>query len=362
MFGSTLFRYFLKRHLITIFWFFAGVIGLVYLIDFIEISSLSSNVPGFTLVDGLYLTLMRLPLILMQTTPFIMLFAGITTLITLNRKQEMVVTRAAGISVWQFIMPFVTGALLTGLFSLFILNPLAASGMRTAEQIENGLNAAKQLGHKDQVIPWLRQITANDDVIIGATSVADGGTTLNGAVFIHFGPEGRIILRQDAESANLKDGYWLLNKVHEMRPGEIPVVLETTQVRTNLKREFIQERLAKPETIAFLDIPAKIRAAKSFGVSTYALETQYHSLLSMPALLIAMTLISATVSLKFSRFNQSQTMIFGGIVSGFVLYVVTVLVKAFGSSGVVPPFVAAWIPVVVAMFLGSTILLHQEDG
>ena len=82
----------------------------------------------------------------------------------------------------------------------------------------------------------------------------------------------------------------------------------------------------------------------------------------VPFLLVAMTLISATVSLKFSRFNQSQSMIFGGIVSGFVLYVITVLIKAFGSSGVVPPFVAAWIPVVVAMFLGSTILLHQEDG
>ena len=104
------------------------------------------------------------------------------------------------------------------------------------------------------------------------------------------------------------------------------------------------------------------RAARSFGVSTYALETQFHSLISMHILLVAMTLISATVSLKFSRFNQSQTMIFGGVVSGFVLYVITVLVKAFGSSGVVPQFVAAWIPVVVAMFLGTTLLLHQEDG
>jgi lipopolysaccharide export system permease protein len=45
-----------------------------------------------------------------------------------------------------------------------------------------------------------------------------------------------------------------------------------------------------------------------------------------------------------------------------VLYVVTVLVRAFGSSGVVPPFVAVWIPVVVALALGATILLHQEDG
>ncbi len=78
--------------------------------------------------------------------------------------------------------------------------------------------------------------------------------------------------------------------------------------------------------------------------------------------MVAMTLIAATVSLKFSRINQSRSVILGGILSGFVLYVVTVLVRAFGSSGVMPPFVAAWVPVVVAMALGATILLHKEDG
>ncbi len=106
----------------------------------------------------------------------------------------------------------------------------------------------------------------------------------------------------------------------------------------------------------------KIEVAKSFGLSSKALETQYHFLLSMPFLLVAMTFIAATVSLKFSRFAQSRSVILGGILSGFVLYVVTVLVRAFGSSGVVPPFVAVWIPVVVALALGATILLHQEDG
>jgi lipopolysaccharide export system permease protein len=362
MIPGTLFRYFLRRHLMTIFWFFLGVTALIFLIDFINTSGLRSDVPGFTLLDSFYLTTMRVPLILQQTVPFITLLAGITTLVSLNRRQEMVVTRAAGISAWQFMVPFVTGAVITGLLALFVLNPLAAAGQRVAEQIQTDTKSAKPLSRRNQPIPWLRQITADDDVIIGAQSVADNGTSLIDAVFIHFGPRSRIVLRQDAASAKLKDGYWLLNKVSETRPGQIPVVLETARVRTNLKREFIQERLTQPETVDFLGLPAKIRAARSFGVSTSALETQFHSLISMPVLLIAMTLISATVSLKFSRFNQSQTMIFGGVVSGFVLYVVTVLVKAFGSSGVVPPFVAAWIPVVVAMFLGTTLLLHQEDG
>ena len=359
---GTLFRYFLKRHLTVIFWFLVGVTGLVYLVDFIEIASRRGDIPGFRLVDALLLTLIRVPSILQQTLPFIMLFAGVTVLVTLNRRQEMVVTRAAGISVWQFMAPFVTGAIIVGLAGLFVLNPLAAAGMREATEIENRLKASKRLGRKDETIPWLRQITASDDVVVGGARVSPDGTTLQGAVFIHFGPDGRIILRQDAAEAKLKDGYWELNQVAETRPGQIPAVLKTAQVSTNLKREFVQERLARPETIAFLDIPSKIEAARSFGVSTFTLESQYHSLMSMPFLLVAMTLISATVSLKFSRFNQSQRMIFGGVVSGFVLYVITVLVKAFGSSGVVPPFVAAWIPVVVAMFLGSTILLHQEDG
>jgi lipopolysaccharide export system permease protein len=359
---GTLFRYFLKRHLTVIFWFLIGVTGLVYLVDFIEIASRRGDIPGFRLVDALLLTLIRVPSILQQTLPFVMLFAGVTVLVTLNRRQEMVVTRAAGISVWQFMAPFVIGAIVVGLAGLFVLNPLAAAGMRKATEIENGLKASKRLGRKDETIPWLRQITASDDVIVGGSRVSPDGTTIEGAVFIHFGPDSRIILRQDAAEAKLKDGYWELNKVIETAPGQIPRTLATAQVSTNLKREFVQERLARPETVAFLDIPSKIAAAKSFGVSTSVLESQYHSLMSMPFLLVAMTLISATVSLKFSRFNQSQRMIFGGVVSGFVLYVITVLVKAFGSSGVVPPFVAAWIPVVVAMFLGSTILLHQEDG
>ena len=57
MMGGTLFRYFLRRHLLTIFWFVLGVTALIFLIDFINTSGLRSDVPGFTVFDGLFLTL-----------------------------------------------------------------------------------------------------------------------------------------------------------------------------------------------------------------------------------------------------------------------------------------------------------------
>ena len=357
---TTLGRYFFKRYIVVTGWFLLGVIAISYLIDFSESTGRFSDLDGFTVTGALLLTALRIPLILQQTVPFITLFVGMTVLITLNRKSELVVARAAGISVWQFMMPFVIGALAIGLATTFMLNPLAAWGQRQALHVESLWRGASS--DTTKIIPWLRQISGKDDVIIGGKAILEEGTLIVDAVLIHFDKDGRIILRQDAKTAKLEDGYWLLNTVTEMRPGEVSKQLATAQVKTNLKKDFVQQRLASPETVAFYDLSRKIAVAKSFGVSTKALETQFHSLLSLPLLLVAMTLIAATVSLKFSRFNQSRSVILGGIVAGFVLYVVTVLVKAFGSSGVIPPFVAAWIPVVVAMALGATVLLHQEDG
>lgn len=362
MIFGTLSRYFFRRYVVTTMWFLIGMSAITFLLDFSETASRISGFPGYTLGGAVLLTAVRLPLILQQTIPFVALFVGITVLIGLNRKYELVVTRAAGISVWQFMLPFVAGSLILGVLTVVALNPLAAWGQRQATQFETAWRGQDNAMIKALQVPWLRQISGRDDVIIGAKTVLENGTLLVDAVLIHFDSTGQVILRQDASSAKLEDGYWQLNNVIERKPGEIPVRKVSEQLRTNLKQDFIKERLTAPETIGFFDLSNRIAAAKSFGISTKALETQFNSLLSQPLLLVAMTLIAATVSLKFSRFNQSRSVILGGILSGFMLYVVTVLVKAFGSSGVVPPFVATWIPVVVALALGATILLHQEDG
>ena len=84
------------------------------LVDFSEVVGNISEEAGQNLVDALLITALRLPYILQQTIPFIALFSAMVALIALNRRHELVVARAAGISVWQFIMPFVVGAALLG--------------------------------------------------------------------------------------------------------------------------------------------------------------------------------------------------------------------------------------------------------
>jgi len=360
--GFTLGRYFFFRYTTITIWFFTGIFALIFLVDFTEFSSRTSGLPGFTFGLALSISALRVPMVMLQTVPFVALFSAMATLVSLNRKYELVIARSAGISAWQFLVPSCLGAFLFGVLIVTILNPIAAQGFSRSETLEAGLRSGASNTVSAFSAPWIRQRAGNADTIIGARAILDQGLTLADAVFILFDENGEIIERKDAARAYLRDGYWELTDVKRLRGREKLVTLAQDRVPTNLKPEFVQERLARPETIPFFDLPGKIEVARSFGLRAGAFAMQFHSLIALPPLMVAMTLIAATVSMRFARMGQSATMILGGVVAGFLLYVVSVLVKAFGVAGFVPPYVAAWLPVVVASFFGVTFLLYKEDG
>ncbi|MGE0501312.1 MAG: LPS export ABC transporter permease LptG [Rhizobiaceae bacterium] len=360
--GWTLSRYFFFRHLTVTTWFFVGVAALVFIIDLTELSRRMSEVPEFGTAIAVSISAMRLPMIMLQTIPFIALFAGMATLITLNRKYELVVARSAGVSAWQFLRPIAFGALVFGLVSVVIINPLAAYGFSRAETLEATLLSKELRTVSAFRTPWLRQRYDDTDTVIGAYEVTAGGQTLINAVFLQIDSNGDITQRFDASRAYLREGHWELVDVRRYRPGTVPEPMASVTVPTHLRPEIVQERLARPETIPFFELPEKIEIAKSFGLKANGFAMQLHTLVALPFLLVAMTLIAATVSIRFTRTGQSGALVFGGVAAGFLLYVISVLVKAFGSAGLVPPVIAAWVPVFLAGVIGVTILLHREDG
>jgi lipopolysaccharide export system permease protein len=297
----------------------------------------------------------------LNTVPFVALFAAMTLLVSLNRRSELVITRAAGISIWQFMLPPALGAFIFGLFIILLFNPIAAMGLARSQVFEADMRAT-DTSSPSSVIPWIRQKTGDSDTIIGARSSLNQGLELVDASFFRIDSAGDIFERLDADRAYLREGHWELIGVDRYVGGVREPRVATMNVPTNLRKEFVEERLARPETIPLFELPSKIDVARSFGLRANAFSMQFHFLLALPPLLVAMTLIAAIVSLKFTRLGQSVPLILGGVVAGFLLYVVSVLVKAFGASGIVPPVVAAWFPVVVAIFLGVTFLLYREDG
>lgn len=362
MIGLTLARYLFKRHAVTTLWFLAGVSALVFLIDFTELSRRTSALPSYSVGAALALSALRLPFVLQQILPFIGLFSAMSSLISLNRKYELVVARSTGVSAWQFLLPIGFSAFVFGLFAVLVLNPIGAIGIQAASETEAVWKSGASNGTTASDLPWLRQKVDGEVTVIGAHGVLKDGADLRDAAFYRIGADDRIVERIDARRAVLAEAEWRLEGVTRRAANGDVTQQDTMVIPTNLNASVVGERISRPDMIAFPQLLAKIRSAQAFGYPVRALATQFQTLLALPMLLVAMTLIAATVSLRFVRLGQSLVLVLGGIVAGFLLYVVMVLAKAFGSAGVIAPAAAAWFPVVAAMAFGVTYLLYREDG
>ncbi len=356
---GTLNRYFLRRFLASFVSALIAIFALVYLIDVIELSRRGKfDEVSFSVLAAM--SALRVPGFIEQALPFIILFASIFTLLSLNKRYELVVARAAGVSAWQILLPFLAGSVLLGAAAIFLYNPVAAYTQSLADRIETDL--AGKAPSSRRFSPWLRQNSEGVDSLIGAKSVSDNGLTLAGVTAFLMTPDGGVEARIDAPKATLADGAWQMQEPTLTRIGDAPEKLATFRLPTSLRPEFVEQRLADPQAIPIWELYSKIEVARSLGYNAEAFAMHLNTLVAKPALFVAMTLLAATVAVRFARTGQSGRTILGGVLAGFVLYVVTFLAQALGSNSIVPPVVAAWFPVVAAGLFGVTILLHQEDG
>lgn len=361
MTGWTIFRYFLRRYLVTVAQVLGTILVIAYLVDFTEFARRAGSLPDYTFAKGIYLSAMRMPMIAMLVWPFIALIAGMLTLISLNRRYELVVLRASGVSAWQFLLPVCSGALIVGALAVGVVNPIAAKSLETVREMEVAFRGWAP--DSDELsVPWLVETTPGGDTVIGATRTARGGLLLGDATFLRLDSAGTLVERYDARSATLERGAWHLEDVQRSSLNEEQTRLATLQLPSTLDPAFLENHLVDPEVIPFYELPSTIERAQRMGMRTDRFSMHFHSLLALPALMVAMTVIAATASLRFARMGQSATMLVGGVLSGFLLYVALITFTAFGNVGFLPAPVAAWSPVAAAFFFGVTLLLHMEDG
>lgn len=363
MIGVTLWSYLTRRYLATLGQVLLAIMVVVFLVDFTEYARRAGGLEGYTTVTGLYFSAMRLPFIVMLVWPMVALFAAMAVLYGLNRRSELVIARASGLSAWQFLAPLCATSLIVGIFAVTVINPISAYCLEQVKVLETtfrGYDPSE--ADKAPERPWLSQTTSEGVTIIGAGHTANRGLLLGDAVFLRFDNEGKLFVRYDARSATLSDGAWHLENVRRTSVDQKSERVASVEIKSGLRPEFVEERFADHLTIPVYELPRKLAVADALGIPAHRFAMHFHSLIALPALMLAMTLIAGTVTLRFSRMGQLTSMILGGIVAGFLLYVALVVFTAFGNVGFVAPVLAAWVPVVAALFFGVTFLLYTEDG
>lgn len=362
MIGRTLSLYFAGLFARWILGLFFGTTLLAFLIDFLEASRSVGSSENAGVLTVLTVSALRVPLITEQILPFAVLIGSIGAFVSLSRRSELVVTRAAGLSVWQFMLPGLIVALAVGLLATTVYNPLTTWMKAESDRLAGSLGSAASILSDATSDAWLRQRTADGEAIMRVDGIADSGRLVLDPVFWVFGPDGLLKERVEAVLGEIEGGVWTLSEARVVAADGAPRRVESYILPTSLTPEQIRNGLSSPEIVSFWHLPETISQAAASGLPPYRFRLQFHVLLARPLLLASMVVIAATVSLGLTRSGGVGRMILGGVGAGFVLYIVTELARDLGSEGLVPAALAAWSPVVVAILLGSTVLLYREDG
>lgn len=348
-----------------------GIVAtLIILVDFVEESrTVGARVEGISPFTLLKLTLLKTPMLVETSLPFIILFGTMFALFRLNRSSELIVMRAAGLSAWRFLTPPLTIAIVTGILGATALNPVAASMNARFEKTRAELVAgASETGASvtSDGRMWMRGGDRQRQTLIRALGANTMQSRLIEPTFFFFEPgrDGEMAFaeRIDAESARLQAGFWQLEGAVGSAPGARPRILNSVSFPASIDVDSVFRREAQARSLSLWTLPSTIRAAEQSGFPATDFELRFYSLLILPLMLAAMALIAAAASLRLTRLGGAMPLAVLGGGAGFLLFFLDDLVAAFAENGNLHAAVAAAATPAAATLLAIALIAQIEDG
>ncbi|HIJ38106.1 MAG TPA: LPS export ABC transporter permease LptG [Rhodospirillaceae bacterium] len=365
---SMILSFYIGRHFISAFLGGLGVIvGLILLFDVVELLRRAATHGDIAFATIIKMALFKLPQMVQLILPFGVMIGAMTAFWLMTRSRELVVTRSAGVSAWEFLAPVMIAAFLIGVINVTAFNPFAATLYRKYEKLQDQLllrgNGSPLLVGESGL--WLRETHGNEVVVVHADAVRQEGYDLllrDVSIYVS-DTDAHFLYGIEASLGQLNSGFFHLVEANILRSGRSVEHHPAYDLETKLTLAQIQDNFASPETISFWELPGFIRFFESAGFSANRPKLYFQSLLASPLLLVAMVLVAASFSLKPNlRSGGILIRLIGGVVSGFIFYFFSKVVYALGLSATLPPVLAAWAPAMVAGLAGTTAIFHLEDG
>ncbi len=255
--NGTLSRYFGMRFLTSVVGSFVGVVALAAMIDYVELMRRGADWPNATAWLLAKISMYRVPQLTERIMPFSVLVGAMSCYLSLSRRLELVVARAAGVSAWQFVAPAMIGAFVFGTVATTVYNPVSAVLHERSKRLEAdmlGENLSALAGEHQRFLgpPEERRRRGHHQCQFepGARRRRSAASASSPST-----ATGHFQARIEAKSATLQQGYWQLDDARIYDSGKAPDIEDSYRLATNLTLEQVRESFATPETVPFWQLP-----------------------------------------------------------------------------------------------------------
>jgi LPS export ABC transporter permease LptG len=359
-------RYVLAKFTMPFLYCFGGFLAIWFIFDLADnLQDFMSGKATTEILIQYYLS--QLPEITLMALPISALLAILYSLTMMSRSNEIISMLGAGVSVVRLLVPLlVVGAVLAGVAAWLNYEAVphaAATRKQMLRDIKRGETTDTNLsGH----------LFRNRE---------DGRTWFVRKIWLGRQELNRVIILQQDASGNLSEKWYADDASYDPQTGDwvlsfaryIRLDAEGNEIEDRRERSLtisgwsetpwrITSSVMNPDYLSVSELADYLKFNSDFPDSRLApYRTHAFYRWALPTVCILVVLLAAPMAIVYSRRG-----VLGGIALAIVLFFLLIftssLFLAFGKGGRIPPFVAAWGPMLIFFFLGCVLVWYRSTG
>ncbi len=297
---------------------------------------------SYNAMSAMMYVALRMPQASFDMLPIASLIGALLALGNLARSLELVVVRAAGVSVARISL-WVFGA---GLILMALTWTLGEYVAPPLEQYANEMKTFQKF--QDYSMAGNRGAWAKDGDTIFAVQRQNAENSYGGVYVFNFSPQKRLLSVGRANSASIDSNKrWSLKDYRESSfDGERVVAsrVPSTSLETNLSSEFLGLASVKPDVMPVSGLISYAKYLKRNGLDARNVETALWARIARTVAVAIIVVLAVPFAFGPMRSTGTGARTVVGIMIGVVFLLFARLMDSGGAIFDLPPFVVGWAP------------------
>ena len=347
-------RYIINEYIKSLFVVIAVMLSIILLINLLDEFNFFKSKKDLKFIFFIIFTILKIPNLLINLFPFIVLFGGIVFYLKIYNHNEVISLRVMGYSNIQIILIPALTSFVIGYIIVFLIVPFSSSMLRYYEDLRSEYNETKNLVFVNETGIWILDKNEKEKNIIRIEKISKDFSVVSQITIYNYDTSNNFIKRIDATEGFIKDKNWQLNKVHIIssnKKNNKENYLNNYNYISNVNINELKNVYKNTDTTSLLDISKEMSILDDKGYSTTDLRIRYQKLISFPIYLLAMSILSGLMIINLGKTSNYLKYGSYGVIISIIIYFLNDLSITIAKSGIISVDFSVWIPIFLIILI-----------
>ena len=304
---------------------------------------------------------LKLPQIIVQIIPVAMLLAVMIALSLMNKNNEIIALKCAGISVYYLLRSVLTIAIVSSVVIFFLSEIIVPITISRANKIWLMEVKNKPTVTSRQKDIWIK----GHNSIYFIQYFNPKNQSISGVILNFFDNDFKLTRRIDANRGLYRQGKWVFyDMMEQVLDSESEVYQMQFHPEKMVDVDFLPEDLMRvfkrSEEMNIAELYRYYHEVEQEGYDATAFRVDFQARFAYPVLSIIICIVGIGTTVKRNRREGASVSIVFGALVVFLYWVMNGFCLSLGYGGLLPPIISAWISNIIFSCYAVLNLMNAE--